>query len=220
MNTPDYTAPDWVHSALVIIDMQLDFMDGGASPIPGTTEALEPMAEAASAFRSAGKPIVHVVRLYEPGGTDVDLPRRALVEGGAKIVAPGSSGSQIPAQLLEESTTLDTATLLDGHPQVLGDDEIVLFKPRWSAFHRTPLDAWLRARDVTTVVVAGCNLPNCPRASLFDASERDFRTVLVTDAVSQATDERLEDLRRIGVNPMTVAEIRDSLATSTERTSN
>jgi nicotinamidase-related amidase len=89
-----------------------------------------------------------------------------------------------------------------------------LFKPRWSAFHRTPLEAWLRARDVTTVVVAGCNLPNCPRASLFDASERDFRTVLVKDAVSQATDERLEDLSRIGVNLVGVDEIRDAMATS------
>ena len=210
----DYTGPEWSHSALVMIDVQLDFLDGGASPIPGTTEALGAMADAVAAFRRAGRPIVHVVRLYEPGGSDVDLPRRALVESGAKIAAPGSSGSQIPPPLLAEPTELDPAALLDGDPQILGDNEIVLFKPRWSAFHRTPLEAWLRARDVTTVVVAGCNLPNCPRASLFDASERDFRTVLVKDAVSQATDERLEDLSRIGVNLVGVDEIRDAMATS------
>lgn len=217
MIEPDYTSPEWAHSALIIIDMQLDFLEGGASPIPGTTEALGAMAEVASAFRTAGKPIVHVVRLYEPGGSDVDLPRRALVESGAKIVAPASPGSQIPQQILAETTALEPQTLLDGHPQILGAEEVVLFKPRWSAFHRTPLEAWLRARDVTTVVVAGCNLPNCPRASLFDASERDFRTVLVTDAVSQATDERLDDLRGIGVNLVTVGELRESLATSAEQ---
>ena len=34
-----------------------------------------------------------------------------------------------------------------------------------------------RALGVDTIVVAGCNLPNCPRATLFEASERDFRTV-------------------------------------------
>jgi nicotinamidase-related amidase len=214
MTAPDYTAPDWSRSALVIIDVQLDFLDGGASPIPGTTEALGAMADTVEAFREAGRPIVHVVRLYEPGGSDVDPSRRALIESGAKIVAPGSSGSQIPPQLLAEPSNLDPEALLDGEPQVLGDNEIVLFKPRWSAFHRTPLEAWLRARDVTTVVVAGCNLPNCPRASLFDASERDFRTVLVKDAVSQATDERLEDLSRIGVNLVGVDEIRDAMATS------
>jgi nicotinamidase-related amidase len=74
-----------------------------------------------------------------------------------------------------------------------------MFKPRWSAFYRTGLDQHLRDRDVTTVVVAGCNLPNCPRATLFDASERDYRAVLVQDATSQVTDERLQDLALIGV---------------------
>jgi nicotinamidase-related amidase len=58
------------------------------------------------------------------------------------------------------------------------------------------LDQHLRDRDVTTVVVAGCNLPNCPRATLFDASQRDYRTALVQDATSQVTDERLQDLTR------------------------
>lgn len=31
---------------------------------------------------------------------------------------------------------------------------------------------------------AGCNFPNCPRTSIYEASERDFRTVLVRDAIS------------------------------------
>jgi nicotinamidase-related amidase len=60
---------------------------------------------------------------------------------------------------------------------------------------------------VDTVVVAGCNLPNCPRATLFDASNRDFRTVLVTDAVSQASPERLADVERIGVERRTTREV-------------
>jgi nicotinamidase-related amidase len=75
----------------------------------------------------------------------------------------------------------------------------VIFKPRWSAFHRTELEALLHAQNCDTVVVAGCNLPNCPRATLFDATERDFRTVLVSDAVSQTSPERVADLERIGV---------------------
>lgn len=67
---------------------------------------------------------------------------------------------------------------------------------------------------MTTVVVAGCNLPNCPRATLFDASERDFRTVLVTDAVSGVTVERLADLERIGVVAMKEEFTSRSLATT------
>ncbi len=196
----DYTGPEWRKVALVIIDLHAEFMDGGALPVPGTSEILDRVADLAAAFRAAGRPIVHVVRFYEPGGSDVDLPRRAEVEAGARIAAPGSTGSQIPDAVLPRPTLLAADTLLAGEPQHLSDNEMVLFKPRWSAFHRTRLEPWLRERGITTVVVAGCNLPNCPRATLFDASERDFRTVVVTDAVSQASDERLADLQRIGVS--------------------
>ena len=58
-----------------------------------------------------------------------------------------------------------------------------------------------------TVVVAGCNLPNCPRATLFEASEPEFRTVLAKDAVSQPSTERFQDLSRIGVQLVTTADI-------------
>jgi nicotinamidase-related amidase len=89
---------------------------------------------------------------------------------------------------------------LSGRLQPVGADDVILYKPRWSAFYRTSLDAHLRDLGVSTVVVAGCNLPNCPRATLFDASERDYRTVLITDATSQTNPQRLDDLASIGVN--------------------
>lgn len=195
----DYVAPHWSHAALVVIDVQNDFLDDGVSAIPGTSAVVPRIAALAAAFRAAGRPVVHVVRFYEPGGSDVDLPRRDAVERGAFVAAPGSPGSQIPTTLLPGPTLLDAPALRAGTFQQLGDDEVVLFKPRWSAFHRTALEEWLRERGIDTVVVAGCNLPNCPRATLFDASERDFRTVLVRDAVSQTSEERLADCVRIGV---------------------
>ena len=95
-----------------------------------------------------------------------------------------------------------------------------MFKPRWSAFYRTALEEHLHDLAVNTVVVAGCNLPNCPRATLFDASERDFRAALVTDATSQVTPERLADLALIGVETLTTADVEqffEAAATSQER---
>ena len=65
----------------------------------------------------------------------------------------------------------------------------------------------LRTARVDTVVVAGCNLPNCPRATLFDASERDYRTVLVADATSQVTAGRLADLELIGTRLRSVDDV-------------
>ncbi|WP_328469181.1 cysteine hydrolase [Actinoplanes sp. NBC_00393] len=197
-----YTEPNWAASALVVIDMQVDFADDGALPIAGTDAITPNVRRLAEGYRQAGLPIVHIVRLYAPGSSDVDLPRRAFVEGGGVSAAPGTPGSAVIAGIAGPGDPLavDAGVLLAGEPQALGKNEIVLFKPRWGAFYRTPLEAWLRERDVDTVVVAGCNLPNCPRATLFEASERDFRTVLVGDAVSQVSAERLTDLAGIGVN--------------------
>ena len=213
MTDPTYTRPQWQRSALIVVDVQNDFVaDDGALPVAGTREALGAIAGVLDAFRAARRPIAHVVRLYIPGGTDTDLPRRAAIESGTKVVAPGSAGSQIPTELRPGNSVLDPDRLLAGEPQQLGPDEIALFKPRWSAFHRTVLHEWLHARDVTTVVVLGCNLPNCPRATLFDASNHDYRTVLVTDATSQVTEDRLADLELIGVNLATARETIEQLA--------
>ena len=52
---------------------------------------------------------------------------------------------------------------------------------------------------VDTLVFAGCNFPNCPRTSVYEASERDFRIALVDDAVSGLYDRAVDKLRGIGV---------------------
>ncbi len=210
MSSTDYVSAHWDRSALVLIDVQHDFV-AGAAAVAGTAELLESMTHLATVFRAAGRPIVHVVRLYPPGGSDVDPVRRALVESGAQIAAPGTVGAQIPPALLARVVDLDHRALLSGQLQHIGPGEVVLYKPRWSAFYRTRLDEHLRDLGVTTVVVAGCNLPNCPRATLFDASERDYRTVLVTDATSQSTNERLDDLALIGVSLTTTDEVKAAL---------
>jgi nicotinamidase-related amidase len=208
----DYLSPQWEASALVVVDVQCDFLPGGAAPIDGTAEVLDTLESVVRTFREAGRPIMHVIRLYEPGGSDVDLLRRDAIETGASVVAPGTTGAEIPEQLLPGPAALDIELLLSGGIQALSETEAIIFKPRWSAFYRTDLEQWLRKHGATTVVVAGCNLPNCPRATLFDASERDFRTVLVTDAVSGVTEERLADLERIGVVAAEQALISRSLA--------
>ncbi len=164
-----HVRPHWERSALLTIDVQRDFLDGGAAPIPGTTGVLPRIAELVRAYRDAGLPVVHVVRLY--AGEDVDLVRRSAVAAGAPLVRPRSEGSQIAAALLPSAAApLDAERLLAGDVQPLGGAEVAIWKPRWSAFHRTPLAEHLAALDVDTVVIAGCNYPNCPRATLYDAS--------------------------------------------------
>jgi nicotinamidase-related amidase len=96
----------------------------------------------------------------------------------------------------------------------VGSDEHVVFKPRWNAFFGTRLDEWLRGRCVDTVVVAGCNFPNCPRGTLFGASERDYRAVAVSDAISQWTPTAAAELAGIGVQALPTAHVLAAVASA------
>ena len=201
MTTKDpHLSPEFATAALLTIDTQRDVLDGGSIEIAGTSQALPQMQGLVEAFRSAHRPIVHVVRLYRTDGENVDLCRRSLVEGGAAILAPASHGAELAPELLpEDCPALDAELLLSGDMQPLGPREAVVYKPRWSAFYATPLEAHLRTLGVSTLVFAGCNFPNCPRASIYDASCRDFRLVLAEDAVSGLYERGRAELESIGV---------------------
>jgi nicotinamidase-related amidase len=205
-----YTRPVAESAALLLIDVQRDFLDTpgreGPMPVAGTHAVIPAIAKLARAFRQRGLPIVHIVRLYRPDGSNVDLVRRHSIERGARIAVPGSPGSQIAAEVLSESVELDHELLLTGRLQQIGTAEHVLYKPRWGAFYGTTLEQHLREIAVTTVVFAGCNFPNCPRTSIYEASERDFRVVLVADAVSATYQRGLDECRAIGVAVRDAAE--------------
>lgn len=122
-------------------------------------------------------------------------------------VNPYSPGSQLADGLLETGCKLDPELLLAGRAQEISAAEHILWKPRWSAFFHTRLLEHLAERPVTTVVVAGCNYPNCPRATLVDATERDLRTVAVRDAISGWTSDAEREMPGIGVVCMGVPEV-------------
>ncbi len=206
-------APDFRSAALITIDSQVDTLDGQPLEIPGTSAAVPKIAALAAAFRAASRPIVHVVRLYRADGSNVDLCRRSAVEAGATVLAPDSPGSQLAPGIVERSRAfaLDAAALLDGCPQEVSPDEIVIYKPRWGAFYETPLEGRLRRWGVSTVVFCGCNFPNCPRTSIYEASERDFRIVLAKDATSGLYDRGCHELESIGVRLMSTVEVIESL---------
>ena len=201
---PDYTLPDFNSAALITIDTQRDTLDGQPFEIAGTSAILPTMRALLNAFRKAARPIVHVVRIYLPDGSNVDLCRRESVEAGSGALLAGSAGCQLASELTRGSEIqLNTDVLLSGGKQMVAHDEEILFKPRWGAFYQTALDAHLRACGVSTVVFTGCNFPNCPRTSIYEASERDYRIVLVEDAVSGLYDRGREEMENIGVAVMT-----------------
>jgi nicotinamidase-related amidase len=204
--------PEFDASALVIIDTQRDLLDDGALTVPGTSAALPAMRRLLDAFRAAERPIVHIVRIYEQDGSNADLCRRELLRDGAPILIRDSEGTQIAPELLPDpAAELDANLLLGGGVQHLGPGEVAIFKPRWGAFYRTPLEHHLHALEVSTIVFAGCNFPNCPRTSIYEASERDFRIVLVRDAISGLYARGEQELAGIGVRLMDASEVEASL---------
>jgi nicotinamidase-related amidase len=211
----DYTAPDFASAALITIDVQADTLDGQQLETAGTSAALPAMGNLAAAFRAAGLPIAHVVRLYRRDGSNVDLCRRAQVEDGAEILSPGAPGSELaPGLPPEPGIRLDSEKLLNGGLQRISETEVIVYKPRWGAFFGTSLEEHLRGSDVSTLVFCGCNFPNCPRTSIYEASERDFRVVVATDAVSGVYDRGLAELRDIGVNLLSSTELVAALASA------
>ena len=83
--------------------------------------------------------------------------------------------------------------------QELGQAEWAFYRPRWGAFHETSLEARLDALGVTTLVVCGFNFTTAMRTTIFEASARDFRIVVVSDAVGSGNAAAVQELARIGV---------------------
>ncbi|MDX1425831.1 MAG: isochorismatase family cysteine hydrolase [Kiloniellales bacterium] len=198
---PDYTTPERDRIALLTFAVQKDCTSPG-SPVGylGGRATLARIGELAEGFRKAGAPIIHLVRLYRPDGSNVDACRRRSVEEGLRVLMPGSCGAElVPEVNPAPETRLDCAELLAGRPQELASREWALYRPRWGAFYRTGLEDHLQSLGVTTLAVCGCNFSTAIRATIYEASERDFRVVVVPDAISGATQEDLADLARIGV---------------------
>lgn len=198
----EYTQPHRIKAALLTIDTQNDFtLPGAPAEVAETAQVVPQMKRLVEAFRTAERPIVHVVRLYEEDGSNVDQCRRATIQSGAEIVRPGTNGAELVEELKPSADVrLEAEILLGGQFQEIGPREWIMYKPRWGAFYRTGLEDFLAARSVDTVTVCGCNFPNCPRMTVYEASERDYRLVFVPDATSGVYERGIQELENIGVS--------------------
>jgi nicotinamidase-related amidase len=189
---PDYTTPERDRIALLTFAVQKDCTSPG-SPVGylGGGRKLARIGELAQGFRAAGAPIVHLVRLYRPDGSNVDACRRRAIEEGMRVLMPGSCGAELVTEINPApETRLDSAALLSGNLQELAAQEWALYRPRWGAFYKT---------SVSTIAICGCNFSTAIRATIYEASARDFRVVVVPDAIAGASEEDMSELARIGV---------------------
>lgn len=161
-------------TALLVIDMQEGFLNP-ASPtyIAGAPATVPACAAVQGKARELGIPVIYVIRKYAPDGTDVEFTRYyAWKDGGKPCSGPeGPIGWNMPEEF-----------------EVLPGD-LVMYKPRYSAFFHTHLDGLLRRRGIDTVVVTGTTTPNCIRHTVFDSISLDYNTVVLDDCTSSVNDE-------------------------------
>lgn len=207
-------SPHYDRCALIVIDFQNDFiLPGAPAEIAGSFAVLPQLQQLVQAVRKQQLPIIHVVRCYLPNGSNVDICRREAIQNGSALISPNSFGADIPNQLKPDNApAIDWALLMSGSFQPMGIQEWLMYKSRWGAFYRTNLESFLQENGVDTLIFAGCNFPNCPRTSIYQASERDFRLVLAQDAMSGLYEQGLHELRNIGVTIADTAAICQELA--------
>jgi nicotinamidase-related amidase len=182
-------------------------MIGAAAEIPSTLQAVQYIQRLIQKYREQEAPIIHVIRLYYADGYNADLCRRKSIESGKQLVTPETDGAELMDELKPSADIkLNSTLLLSGNLQQIGSMEWIIYKPRWGAFYKTTLEGHLHELDINTVVVCGCNFPNCPRTTIYEASERDFKIVMAKDATSLVYDKGLQELQNIGVSVMNTDE--------------
>lgn len=176
----DY-AFDPARTAVVMIDMQRDFLEaGGFGAMLGNDvtplRAIVPAcARLLALARDRGLTVIHTQEAHDPQLADCPPSKRArgrlecgIGDAGpmGRVLVAGEPGAGFVPELLPQP----------------GD--IVLRKPGKGAFHATGLDALLHARGITHLLIAGVTTEVCVQTTMREANDRGYECLLVTDCTA------------------------------------
>ncbi len=165
-------------AALVIIDMQRDFLEPGGfgaalgNDVSRLQAAVAPCQAMLSAARRHGMLVIHTREGHRPDLSDA--PPHKVVRGDPKnrigargpmgrILVRGEPGHDIIPQLYPLTT------------------EPVIDKPGKGAFYQTDIELMLRNRGIDTLFVAGVTTEVCVNTTVREANDRGFRCVVLSD---------------------------------------
>jgi nicotinamidase-related amidase len=175
---PAPVAVDIGRCALVIIDMQRDFLEPGGfgealgNDVSQLRKIVAPLRALLSAARNAGLTVMHTREGHRPDMMDAP---RAKVERGAPSMRIGDRGPMGRILIRGEAghDIVPEFAPLAGEP--------VLDKPGKGAFYQTDLDLMLRNRGIETLLVCGVTTEVCVHTTVREANDRGYRCIVVAD---------------------------------------
>jgi maleamate amidohydrolase len=178
-----------------MVDFVNSFVDPQQLGGPAIQDAVVATVPLLQAFRSWGLPVVHTRVVFESDGSDRNL--FATRVKALQALTEHAAGSQIVPELAPLPS------------------EWVVRKQGASAFFNTALADWLHFHQVDTLVVTGCTTSGCVRATVVDAVQHNFRSVVVSDGVGDRAlaphEANLFDLRQKYADIMTRDELMSHL---------
>lgn len=187
---PDSIAIDISKTVVIVVDMENDFgskggmFDRAGIDISMIQKVIQPIAKVLAAARNAGMKIIYLKMGYLPDLSDLgseESPNRVrhlgVMHVGDTIPAPDGSKSRILVR-----NSWGTEIVPELRPR---EEDIVLWKTRFSGFYKTALDSILRQHDARYLVVTGCTTSICVESTVRDAMFRDYSAIVLEDCTAE-----------------------------------
>jgi nicotinamidase-related amidase len=165
-------------SALLIIDMQRDFVDPGGfgealgNDVSHLRKAIAPTKRVLEAARRAGMLVIHTREGHRPDLAD--LPRNKKLRGRLKSgIGDAGPMGRILVRGERGHGIIDELAPVPGEP--------VVDKPGKGAFHATDLDAMLKNRGISQLIVCGVTTEVCVHTTVREANDRGYDCLVLED---------------------------------------
>jgi nicotinamidase-related amidase len=171
---------DPASTALIVIDMQRDFLEPGGfgetlgNDVSQLRRAIGPTAALLAAGRAAGLTIVHTREGHLPDLSDCPPAKLNRGDPSMRIGAPGPMG-RILIRGERGHGIIDELAPAPGEP--------VIDKPGKGAFYATGLGERLAAEGVRSLVVAGVTTEVCVHTTVREANDRGYECLVLADCV-------------------------------------
>jgi nicotinamidase-related amidase len=168
------------HTALLVIDMQRDFVEpGGFGEMLGNDvgpmrSIIEPLGTALAASRAAGMTVIHTREGHEADLSDCPPSKLARGRLSRHIGDQGPKG-RILVRGEYGHDIIDELRPLEG--------EKVVDKPGKGAFYRTDLDEHLQHLGIRSLVVTGVTTEVCVHTTVREANDRGYECLVLSDCV-------------------------------------